>query len=471
MANTTTPQHARLSRIVLAALAGPSVPLAALSLPLVVYLPAYYTSSLGLPLSLVGTIFMLVRLGDIGFDPIFGAIMDASKSKARYRIWLIIGAPLVMAGMAMLFMAKPGVSGAYLALWLIGAYAGWSIVTLAQLALAANVSPDYSERARIYSWWQVAFLIGLLAVMTLPNLILRNGGSAGAGMTAMAWLVVAITPIFVAITVLVVRERPIPSEHAKSGLLEYLRLFKRPIVRQVIAVELLFGLAAGIAATLILFYFTQAKGLQRADLGTILICHFVMAMIATPLWAKLATKIGKHRALTLSGLVYFFAQSAVFLVPYGSLLFASILTAITGSTLGSVSLLPRAMIADISDVERLDSGVDRTGIFFALLIGTWKVGQALSVGLAFWALDFVGFSAAPGAVNGPQAMNGLIVLYTFVPAALSLVGGLIIWSYPLTAERHAKVREAIEAKRRRSVEDLVEGPLSGIHPAIGGSAS
>jgi Na+/melibiose symporter-like transporter len=466
-----SPRSGQLSRIVLAALAGPSVPLAALSLPLVVYLPAYYSGSLGLSLSLVGTIFMLVRLGDICFDPVFGSIIDANRGKARYRIWLIIGAPLVMLGMGMLFMAKPGITGTYLALWLTVAYAGWSIVTLAQLALAANVSPDYNERARIYSWWQVAFLIGMLAVTTLPNWIMKNGGNPAVGMTAMAWFVIAITPIFVLITALVVRERDIPSDHAKSGLLEYFKLFKRPIVRQVIAVELLFGLAAGISSTLILFYFTQAKGIQRGDIGVIMISNFCMAMIASPLWAKLATKFGKHRALTFSGILYFIMQSAILFVPVGSLLFACIALGITGTTAGSISLLPRAMIADISDVERLDSGVDRTGIFFALLIGTWKLGQALSVGITFWALDFVGFSPKPGAINGEQAINGLMILYTVIPGALGLGAGLMIWNYPLTAERHAKVREALETKGQQSAEELVDTHLGGVHPAMGGSAS
>jgi Na+/melibiose symporter-like transporter len=181
-----------------------------------------------------------------------------------------------------------------------------------------------------------------------------------------------------------------------------------------------------------------------------------MAMIATPLWARLATKIGKHRALAISGVVYSIAQTGMFFIPFGSVLAASIAHGITGTVLGAVSPLPRAMIADVSDVERLDSGVDRTGIFFAVLIGTWKVGQALSVGMAFWALDFVGFSPAPGAVNGEHAMSGLITLYTLIPAALSLAAVLVIWNFPLTAERHAKVREELEARLRVPVQASLE---------------
>jgi Na+/melibiose symporter-like transporter len=76
--------------------------------------------------------------------------------------------------------------------------------------------------------------------------------------------------------------------------------------------------------------------------------------------------------------------------------------------------------------------------------------------MAFWALDFVGFSPAPGAVNGEHAMNGLTTLYTLIPAALSLAAVLVIWNFPLTAERHAKIREELEARLRAPVQASLE---------------
>ena len=68
----------------------------------------------------------------------------------------------------------------------------------------------------------------------------------------MAWVVIAITPVLVAITALVVRERPTATSgaHSNSGLREYLKLFKRKIVRRLILVELFFGLASGMASRL-----------------------------------------------------------------------------------------------------------------------------------------------------------------------------------------------------------------------------
>jgi Na+/melibiose symporter-like transporter len=242
--------------------------------------------------------------------------------------------------------------------------------------------------------------------------------------------------------------------------MDYFRLFKRKIVRQLILTELIFGLAAGMASSLMLFFFTRVKGLERADISYILIIHSVMALIATPLWARMAMKIGKHRALGLSGLVYFFAQGAMFFIPQGDMVSACVVAGITGTVLGSVSLLPRAMMADISDVERLESDVDRTGLFFALLIGTWKIGQALSVGVTFLALDLIGFSAKSGAVNGAGSLAGLGLFYTVVPAVLSLLGGLYIWRFPLTAERHGEVRRALAAREAAAAQADTPDPAA-----------
>ena len=90
----------------LAAFAAPCLPLAALGLPLVVYLPEFYVSELGLSLGVVGAAFLIVRLIDIVFDPLIGGIMDRTRTKwGRFRPWLMAGSPLVMIGAFALFMA------------------------------------------------------------------------------------------------------------------------------------------------------------------------------------------------------------------------------------------------------------------------------------------------------------------------------------------------------------------------------
>src|SRR5882762_3043746 len=100
----------RRSNWTLAAYAAPCLPLAGLGLPLVVYLPEFYASELGLSLAQVGFAFMMVRFLDVAFEPFFGGVMDRTRTRfGRFRPWFAISAPLLMAATGMLFMAKPGV--------------------------------------------------------------------------------------------------------------------------------------------------------------------------------------------------------------------------------------------------------------------------------------------------------------------------------------------------------------------------
>ena len=448
LSSLPTPVRHHLPRRVLAALSGPSITSSALSLPLVAFLPEFYSGSLGLSLALVGTVFMVVRLLDIVVDPLLGGLMDRTHTPmGRYRPWLILAAPLIMVSMAMLFMAKPGVGAFHLMGWLLVAYAGWSVLSLSQLALAANVSPDYHERSRIYGWWQIAFFIGMIVSMLTPKLIANMGfTSASAGMQGMAWLVIIGTPIFIAIAVLVVRERPIPINQKGGGLREYFGLMRNRTVQSLLSCEALLGIAGGATSTLTIFYFTRVAGLSRVDVGILFIGTFVAGLLVTPLWSRLANRIGKHRALAAAAIVSAVAQSLFLLLPHGNFYAALAVQASTGIAYGAISLLTRAMTADISDEERLRTGQERTGLLYALLIGVWKVGQAVSVGGMFYLLSLVGFSAAENAVNPASALLGLQVLFIGIPIVLSLCAAWVAWRYPLTPERHLEIRIQLEAR-------------------------
>src|SRR3546814_14066501 len=79
--------------------------------------------------------------------------MDRSRSRwGQFRPWLIVGAPLVMCGTYMLFMAERGIGPLYLSAGLVLAYVGYSIVILAQMGMGANITPDYRERSRVFAW-------------------------------------------------------------------------------------------------------------------------------------------------------------------------------------------------------------------------------------------------------------------------------------------------------------------------------
>jgi len=242
----------RRSSWILAALAAPCLPLAGLGLPLVVYLPEFYANELGLSLSAVGAAFMGVRLLDIAFDPFIGGIMDKTRTRyGRFRLWFGVSLPILMLAAYMLFMARPGVSVGYLWVWLLVIYGGFSIATLAHLSWGSVLSPGYDERSRIYSWWQGGNVVGMILVLTLPPMLSVMGVPGHAlGVEAMGWFIILLLPLTGLLALWKVPEPFIVRPQQRSGLREYLGLFKRNSVRRLLAADLAIGTGPAITGAL-----------------------------------------------------------------------------------------------------------------------------------------------------------------------------------------------------------------------------
>jgi len=117
--------RSRLGSWRLAAFALPCVPVAAMLMPVVVYLPNYYATDLGVSLSAIGMAFGIVRLFDLWLDPTLGFLIDKTNTRfGRFKPWLVAGLPVAVLAVWMLFMARPGIDGSYILFWLILGFLG-----------------------------------------------------------------------------------------------------------------------------------------------------------------------------------------------------------------------------------------------------------------------------------------------------------------------------------------------------------
>jgi len=450
----------RRSSWTLAAFAAPCLPLAGLGLPLVVYLPEYYVSELGLSLSMVGAAFLLVRLADIILDPILGGMMDRTRTKiGRFRPWLAASAPVLMIAAYALFMARPGIGPIYLWASLVVCYLGYSMAVLSHTAWGAVLSPDYQQRSRIYGWWGAGNVVGMILVLLLPPLLAKVfAGDHAAGIQAMGWFIILLLPLTFVLAIVVVGETNVPPVKHKAGLRQYLALIQRPAVQKLLAADLLMGLAPGMAGALFFFFFERIKGFSKADAGLLLLIYFVAALLGSPIWPALAKKVGKHKALAIASVIYAVVQVASVFTPNNQggfalnapTLLGMVILVLAGLPYSAAPLLVRSMMADVGDEERLHSGIDRTGLLYAVVNGTVKLGYALAIGV-FLLLAQLGFDPK---VHSVQGDNALIALYAVAPALLGLLVCAIILRYPLDAAAHAEIRRQLDAR------DAAEPPSS-----------
>ncbi len=426
----------------------PCLPIAAMGLPIVVYLPNFYANTVGLALPVVGFAFMMARTLDIVIDPLLGGLMDRTQVKmGRFRLWMLIGLPITFTGAALLFFPPKSAGAAYLIAALIVSYVGYSINVLAQGAWGATLSKSYHDRSRLYGWWQAANIAGLLLVLLLP-VALGLKGSADAVRVMGMWLLVSL-PVTIGLMTLFTPEPTKSATSAHRSVFETVRavsyLLRHGAVARILAADLLLGLAPGVTGALFLFFFRAARHYSSLESNALLLFYFVGGILGAPLWVRLSRRIGKHRALIASCGFYVVVQSTTMLMPKMPMLAAALALVVAGLSYAASLFLLRALMADAVDEVRLETGRDDTALMFALLGSTNKLGYAIAVGLTFVGLDRVGFHPGDAAANSAAALNGLTMLYIILPALAATLGALVLFRYPLTEARHDDIRKALDS--------------------------
>jgi Na+/melibiose symporter-like transporter len=243
----------------------------------------------------------------------------------------------------------------------------------------------------------------------------------------------------------------------RAGFKEYFDLFKRPAVVRLLITDFLVGTGPSITGALFFFFFERVKGFDKGTASFLLLIYFIGGLVGAPLWNWMAHRIGKHRALAVSGVAYAAMTMCALLIPLGNVAVAGVLMFLIGVPYAAGAFLLRAMMADVSDQERLQGGVDRTALLYAILAGTVKIGSALAVFVTFPLLQALGFDPAAKGVD--TGLAGVAFVFSAVPAGMALAASWLIMGFPLTAQRHEEIRNALAER------DLAEAaPEMGSNP-------
>jgi GPH family glycoside/pentoside/hexuronide:cation symporter len=211
----------------------------------------------------------------------------------------------------------------------------------------------------------------------------------------------------------------------------------------VIGIYLCSWLGLQVTAAILPYFVTQWMGLPDH--------YFVQAAIAVQgtalatvfVWSALAQRVGKRAIygigipLTIVALV-----GLCFLQP-GQVGLMYILAVMVGVGLSTAYLVPWSMLPDVLDLDELNTGQRREGIFCGLMVQIQKIAVAIALFLVGKILDWAGFiPTSSGQVLKSQpelALLAIRLLMGPIPA-LVLIGGLV-WAYfyPITRSRHEDI--------------------------------
>jgi glycoside/pentoside/hexuronide:cation symporter, GPH family len=437
------PQAARLPTAALFCYGLPALPLAALLLPIFMFLPAHY-ATLGLSLTTIGTVLLLARLWDGIADPVAGWLSDRTRSRfGRRKPWIAAGLPLTMMALWQLLAPSGAVDALYLLGWSFALYLGWTMINVPFNAWGAELSDDYHERTRISGFREAAGVIGTVVALTLPFAFgASSAEAAGQALRIMAVFLLMALPLAVGLALFFTPDRPShpplvagsdgavsPASGGETGFWRGARAIAgNAPFRRLIAAYLINGVANAMPAQLFLF-FVQYRLTTPEMAGLALLAYFATSLLGVPLWLKLSRRFGKHRVWCAAMLWNMGWFALTLALGPGDIWPFIVICCLTGAALGADLILPASMQADVIDQDALAAGAARAGIYFALWGLVTKLATALAA-FGLTALDLVGFKPQPG--NDAVALWGLALLYAGVPIAFKAAAVALLWRWPLT---------------------------------------
>ena len=459
------------------------IPLAVIGYPLAIWIPAHYAGGLGLSLAAVGTILMLARFTDVFTDPIMGELTDRWRTRfGRRKPWLVVGAPVMMLGVYKLFMPPDDIGLIYFLVWLSVFFLGSTIIALPHRAWGAELSTDYHQRSRVTAAREFFVLGGLMLAATVPMVIevladqgrgagdvflviwhdafsvftgdevstksISRAALTGPVLVGLAWTIIGILPICVFLVVTFVKEPP-PSAKDTVPLKEGVRyLWKNGPMRRVLMIALLVVFGESFRNAVSLFFIRDIVGVST--IGAAYFFYFVAGLCAIPFWLWLGRKIGKHRAFMCTLSTVAVVSGLNLFLEYGDYLPFFLLFIVKGFCFGGLQFLPVAMLADVVDVDTARSGGRRAGTYFAILGLTEKLAVALGTGISLNIVGLLVFDPSGGVEASTEiGVLSLRLVYCCGPIFFYGLAMSLIWSYPLTPERHARLRERIARKIER----------------------
>ena len=427
---------------------GAGVPVTAVDVALLIYLPPHLSGHLGIPLTVVGVCWAIVRLLDIVVDPLLGVAMDATRTRfGRYRVWMAIGVPVLMISTWMLFFAEPGVGAGFLVVWLFALYLARSILHVAHPAWAATIAKSYNERAKLFGVMAAMGVASALAVLSLPVINAQMHGPDSRNIELMGWFVILLAPLTVGLAVWRIGERVSPVVAGEAAKLsDYLDLLVKPDLVRLYLASTALTLGPGWMSALYIFFARDYLSFTAAQASILLLVYTVAGLIGAPLMARLAIRIGKHRTLFVASTAYSIGLCTVLFTPKGVLLGSVPTMFWCGFMALGFDLMVKAMLADVADQVRLEQGRERLSLIYALNTLTTKIATAVAILITFSLLERIGYVAKEGAHNTPEAIWGLGLTFVLGPIVFVMLGGVSVLGWKMTAERHAAVRSELDAR-------------------------
>ncbi|MDV7186044.1 MFS transporter [Lutibacter sp. TH_r2] len=419
-----------------------------------------------------GVLFFLPRIFDAFTDPIMGFISDNTRSIwGRRRQYVLIGALImgVSFGLMWQLYIENGVSYnfTYFLIWSLVFYLGLTIFSVPYVAMGYEMSDDFHERTDIMA---IAQWIGQWAWVIAPWfwVVMYDDGWFGETTETTRTLGVWVGVIFAVLAMapaLFIKSKSTKNDENLAPLTlktiggslkqiidNFVEAFKIDQFRRLCFSTFLifnaYNVVAGFSFFIVVYYLfngdAAAAGLWPTLLGSV--GALATTFLVIPIVAKMSKNLGKKKAFMLSqGIsVLGYIMLWFLFIPGKPYMFLFALPFFSFG-IGSLFTLMMSMTSDVIDIDELNTGKRREGVFGAIYWWMVKFGFAIAGLLTGAIMTLVGF--VPDTVNSEASITGIRLFYSGLPILGTLGAIWIMRGYNLTEERAHEISAELAKKK------------------------
>ena len=416
------------------------------------YLLYFYTDVVGISPYSAGLIYGLGIMWDAFTDPFMGFLAERTRSKmGSYRPYIYYGSiPLALSFILLLWV--PPFEGTVLIIFLLFVNlihrTCFTIVSVPYSSLTARITDDSDERTILTSSRMLSAALGTFTISALgfPIVLYFGGGEEKLGFIYLGIISGLIAILILHITVSFVKERSFKSSvDDLPNFAEVAHSVSRNYPFWIIFLAIIILISTYLMFNNNLIYFSKyALGLHDYQ-GVILGFLNGATLLAVPIWAYAALKLGKKNTWLISMAVLFLGFITFNYYPIDDLDTLIYILIFIGFGNGATGVLFWSMLPDTIEYGEWKSGIRTESSLYGFMTFAQKGAIAIAVFILGIALTNIGFE--PNQEQSIETIEALKNLMSIIPLIGVFISFVLLYFYPIDKAFHRKLIQDIENRR------------------------
>ncbi|MBE9033623.1 MFS transporter [aff. Roholtiella sp. LEGE 12411] len=437
------------------------------------FLLVFFTNVAGIPAGLAGSILMIGKIWDAVNDPMVGFLTDQTKSRrwGRRLPWLLYGA-IPFGIFFFLQWIVPRFSAEqsnniwplfwyYVAIGVIS-QVFYTVVNLPYTAMTPELTQDYDERTSLNSFRFTFSIGGSILSLILSKIIFSQIADRQQQYIVLAAVCTIVSILSLYWCVFGTRDRILAFEAKRIQLEEppsipfgqQLKIVftNRPFLF-VIGIYLFSWLGVQVTASIIPYFVVNCMNLQESDVPTVMIAVQGTALVMLFVWDGLSKKVGKKVVYFMGMSLWIIAAAGLYFLQPGQIGLMYLMAVMAGFGVSTAYLVPWSMIPDVIELDELQTGQRREGIFYGFMVLLQKFGLAFGLFLVGNALQIYGFKSSvagsPLPIQPDSALLAIRIAIGPLPTICLICGLFLTYFYPITREMHAEIMLKLKERQEK----------------------